>query len=254
MSKLRKRIRNADVKSQAVYVRMKNSYHQANVATSGFSSVSLSLEEINSAYLIINEGKISHSLTGNKLKKKEIPYLFQMNSSSSDHASVLFNVSAKNQLKLIALADNKANVITAISIVLIAMIIALFTSGVTIAGESIAERLDILIPLCILMLFFTVSAICAILALKPKIIRTSKKKSKSMLFFHNFYRKTLQEYKEEMNVILESEERVYNQLVTDMYYNGLVLERKYALLGISYTLFLLALVFSVSAFVILSVV
>jgi hypothetical protein len=177
-----------------------------------------------------------------------------MNFPSSDHPSVLFNVSAKNQLKLIALADNKANVITAISIVLIVMIITLFASGITVAGEPITERLDILIPLCILMLFFTVSAICAILALKPKIIRTSKKKSKSMLFFHNFYRKTLMEYKEEMNFILDSKERVYNQLVTDMYYNGLVLERKYALLGISYTLFLLALVFSVSAFVILSVV
>ena len=177
-----------------------------------------------------------------------------MNSPSSDHQSILFNVSAKNQMKLIALADNKANVITAMSIVLIAMIIVLFTSGVTVAEEPIAERLDILIPLCILMLFFTVSAICGILALKPKIIRTSKKKGKSMLFFHNFYRKTLQEYNEEMNVILDSKERVYKQLITDMYYNGLVLERKYALLGISYSLFLLALVFSMSAFVILSVV
>lgn len=177
-----------------------------------------------------------------------------MNVPSSQHQSVLFNVSAKNQMKLIALADNKANVIAAICIVIIAMIIVLFASGVTVAGEPIVERMDILIPLCILMLFFTVSAICAILALKPKIIRTSKKKSKSMLFFNNFYRKTLKEYKEEMNAILASEERVYNQLVTDMYYNGLVLERKYQLLGISYTLFLLALVFSVSAFVILSVV
>ena len=95
--------------------------------------------------------------------------------------------------------------------------------------------------------------IFAILALKPKIIRAKNKQARSKTFFSNFYRKTLDQYKEEMQLVMKSREAIYDQLMTDMYHNGLVLERKYALLGISYTLFLLAIVCSVTAYIIVAV-
>jgi hypothetical protein len=50
---------------------------------------------------------------------------------------------------------------------------------------------------------------------------------------------------------MNSPEQIYDQLITDMYHNGLVLERKYGLLDVSYVLFILALVCSLSAFLIL---
>ncbi len=165
----------------------------------------------------------------------------------------LFQVWSKNQMSLISIADHKANVIAAISIVLITLIIILFSSGVIINGEPVSAKLDFLLPLSVMLLFFAISALCAILALKPKIIRTTKKQGRSILFFENFYRQTLEMYREEMRVVMQSKENVYEQLVTNMYYNGLVLERKYMLLGLAYTLFILAIVCGATAYVVVAV-
>lgn len=167
-------------------------------------------------------------------------------------AQTLFSVSGRNQMELIAIADNKANMITAICAALIFLIISLFSSGVLIQGKPVLERIEFALPLGILLAFCCLSSICAILALKPKIIRT-KKEGSSAIFFHNYYRKTLLEYKTEMKEMMHSRDRIYDHMLTDMYHNGLVLQRKYALLGYAYTIFLLAIVCSVTAYVIATV-
>lgn len=171
---------------------------------------------------------------------------------SREGTDTLFAVSGRNQLELISIADNKANMITAICAALIFLIIALFSSGFSLKGSPVLERIEFVLPLGILLAFCCVSAICAILALKPKIIR-SKKDSHSAIFFHNYYRKTLAEYKAEMHELMQSRDQIYDHMLTDMYHNGLVLERKYALLGFSYTIFLLAIVCSVTSYVIVTV-
>ena len=173
----------------------------------------------------------------------------------SDHSGkeMLLKVSAEKQLGLVTIADNKANVITAINAVLIALIIVVFSSGISVGGTPVTDRLELAIPLGIMLVFGSISAIFAILALKPKIIRAKDKEARSSLFFSNFYRKSIDQYKEEMLQVMQSREAIYDQLMTDMYHNGLVLERKYALLGISYTLFLLAIACSVTAYVIVAV-
>ncbi|NNF22494.1 MAG: hypothetical protein HKN67_11165 [Saprospiraceae bacterium] len=167
-------------------------------------------------------------------------------------AEMMLDTSTKKQIQLIAIADNKANMITAICAALIFLIIALFSSGFSLTDSPLLERLEFVIPLGILLVFCSVSVICAILALKPKIVR-SKSKDKSVLFFHNYYRKTLDQYKEEMYEVMESRDTIYDHMIKNMYYNGLVLERKYALLGFAYTIFLTAIICSVMSYVVLTV-
>ena len=167
--------------------------------------------------------------------------------------STLFQVWSRNQMSLISLADRKANVAAVISIVMITVIVVLFSAGKTSDGNPMVESMQFLIPLSVMIGFLAIAALCAILALKPKIIRSTKKQGRSIIFFHNFYRKTLADYREEMRAMLQSKEDVYDQLVTNMYYNGLVLERKYALLGLSYTVFLLAWVCGLTAFIVVAV-
>ena len=168
-------------------------------------------------------------------------------------AQTLISVSGRNQLELISIADNKANMMTAICAGLIFLIIALFSSGFSLKGSPILDHLEFSLPLGILLAFCCVAAICSILALKPKIIRT-KQEVQSSLFFHNYYRKSLVDYKKDMKEILKSRDKVFDHMLTDMYHNGLVLERKYALLGFSYTIFLLAIVLCVTAYVIATVI
>jgi hypothetical protein len=165
----------------------------------------------------------------------------------------MFNIWSKNQMSLIAIADQKANVIATISIVLITLIIILFSTGMTVDEVPVSENLSFLIPLSVMVFFFAISALCAVFALKPKIIRSPKKQGRGMLFFHNYYRKSLEQYREETRTMLMSKDQVYDQLITNMYYNGLVLERKYALLGLAYTVFLLSIVCGGTAYVVVTV-
>lgn len=167
-----------------------------------------------------------------------------------DAFQMMFNVSSRNQIQQIAIADNKANRIAAMSITLVIIIIGILSLGGILNDDSFLT-VEIVIPLSILLGFSLVSTVCAILSLKPKIIRATKK-GRSALFFQNFYRKTLEEYKEQMKTVGQSKETIYEQLLTNMYFNGLVLQRKYTLISMSYSIFLMAIGISILSFVLLT--
>lgn len=50
--------------------------------------------------------------------------------------------------------------------------------------------------------------------------------------------------------LLEEKEEVYESLIKDLYYLGVVLARKYKLLRLTYTIFMIGIIGSVLAFVI----
>lgn len=90
------------------------------------------------------------------------------------------------------------------------------------------------------------------LAAKPHIIKSKEESGSSKLFFQNFYKKTLEEYKADMYMVLSSRQLTYDQMIIDMYNNGLVLHTKYNLLSKSYNVFMFGQVATVVAYVITS--
>lgn len=163
----------------------------------------------------------------------------------------LFRVSARNQIEMIAIADNKGNMITGINVILISLIIAVFGSGVSVGGELFIHKVQLVVPFAILLFACLISAVFAILAVKPKLIKSKSGSKQTLTFFYNFFRKSLDEYIADMHGILRSRETTYDQLIIDMYHNGIVLQRKYALLSTSYTIFLTGLISSVGAYVVI---
>lgn len=169
--------------------------------------------------------------------------------TSQESIHTMLSINLNKQIKLTSMADNKAVMIVVICSAITFVNIFLLSSGVSFGDKAVTEILELVLPLEIMLAFSSVSLICALMALKPKIVRT-KNKERSALFFHNYYRESIEEYKEEMYEIMKSPDRIYDQILTNMYFGGLVLERKFALLGFAYGLFLLAIVCSVLAFVI----
>ncbi|RLD22457.1 MAG: metal-dependent phosphohydrolase [Bacteroidetes bacterium] len=166
----------------------------------------------------------------------------------------LFRVSARNQIELIAIADNKANIIIGINVMLITLIIASFGSNFELGDSLIMSRMELLIPFSILLFCCLISAIFSMLAAKPHIIKSKEKKGSSKLFFQNFYTETLDEYKADMYKVLGSRQLTYDQMIIDMYHNGIVLHGKYNLLSKSYNVFMFGQVATVLAYVITSFV
>ena len=163
----------------------------------------------------------------------------------------LFKVTLSNHTRLSGIADSKANILLSVNAIII-----------SIALSSIIPKLDsprnshLIIPTFILLIFSVVSIIFAILSTRPKVTKgvfTRKDiedKKVNLLFFGNFYKMPLEEYEWAVNEMMKDNEYLYNSMIKDLYFLGLVLEKKYKLLRITYNIFMVGLIVSVLAFVI----
>lgn len=163
----------------------------------------------------------------------------------------MFRVTLKNHMKLSDIADTKSNILLSVSAIIL-----------SIALSTLFPKLDkpsnayLIYPTIFFMLFTVVTMIFSILATRPKI--TSKKFTKedvknkkvNLLFFGNFYKMKLEEFQEGMFDLMEDREYLYKSLMKDLYFLGLVLNRKYKLLRIAYNVFMIGIVISVIMFVI----
>ena len=166
----------------------------------------------------------------------------------------LFRVTARNQIELVAIADNKSNIIIGINVVLITVIMAVSGSDLMIGEQHVLQKPEFSIPFSILLVCALTSAVYAILAARPKIIRAAQQTNRSKLFFENFYEESLDEYTQDMHDILESPEKPYDQMIIDMYNVGLVLQRKYSLISKAYNVLMIGLILSVLCFLLLAII
>jgi hypothetical protein len=151
------------------------------------------------------------------------------------------------QLALTGLADNKANMMISINGIIISIIIA-----------SVAPKLDsnpwLLVPTSVFLLGTLVSIIFAILAARPRVISTvidmeDLHHSKgNILFFSNFTQLKESEFVEGMTSLIQDKTVLYESMIRDIYGLGSVLQKKFALLQVAYTSFMIALILGVSSF------
>ena len=163
----------------------------------------------------------------------------------------LFRVAYRNQITLIQIADNKANLIISINTMIISSIIAI--SGFGVVAETMEyNKASVLIPIALILLSCLTSAIFAIQAARPKMISSKgieeKKDKSSLLFFGVISQYTQAQYLESMNTLLNSDKEIYDTMTIDLHNQGLILTRKYALLRQAYRIFMFGFVLSVWVF------
>ena len=163
----------------------------------------------------------------------------------------MYRVTLRNHIKLSDIADTKANILLSVSAITL-----------SIALSMLFPKLDkpdnyYLVYPTLLFLFITVlTIIFSILSTRPKV--TSGKftqddvnnKKVNLLFFGNFHKMPLIKFQEGMTVLMNDREYLYKSLMKDLYFLGVVLDKKYRLLRIAYTIFMLGIILSVLAFVI----
>ena len=163
----------------------------------------------------------------------------------------LFRVTLGNHTRLSGIADSKANILLSVNAIII-----------SIALSTIIPKLDspknahLVIPTFIMLISSVTTIIFAILSTRPKVtsgIFTRKdveEKKVNLMFFGNFYKMPLHEYDWAMNEMMKDRDYLYSTMIKDLYYLGLVLQRKYNLLRIAYNLFMVGLIITVISFVI----
>ncbi len=161
----------------------------------------------------------------------------------------LFRVTLSNHTRLSGIADSKANILLSVNAIII-----------SIALSSIVPKLDspsnahLVIPTFIMLMFSVICIVFAILSTRPKVTsgtftrKDIEDRKVNLLFFGNFYKMPLEEYEWAVNEMMKDNTYLYNSMIKDLYYLGIVLEKKYKLLRITYTIFMVGIIISFLAF------
>ncbi|HMI06863.1 MAG TPA: Pycsar system effector family protein [Flavobacterium sp.] len=163
----------------------------------------------------------------------------------------MFRVTLNNHTQLSQIADSKANILLSVNAIIISISLSTLIPKLDSPGNA-----HLVIPTFILILFSVISIVFAILSTKPKVtggLFTRKDiadKNVNLLFFGNFWKMPLEEYQWAMNEMMKDKQYLYDSMIKDLYFLGLVLHRKYKLLRITYTIFMIGIIVSVLAFVI----
>ena len=178
-----------------------------------------------------------------KDKKKDAGML-----GSSRGIETMFRTSYRVNMDLSALADTKSNIMISINGIIISIIIA-----------SISPKIDtnawLLLPTSVLLLGCLVSMVYAVLAARPRVSSTIitlddvRQNRANILFFGNFVHLNRDDYVLGMTELLQTTDTLYINMIQDIYALGQVLQKKFALLRVAYTAFMIALVSGVLLFV-----
>lgn len=162
----------------------------------------------------------------------------------------MFRVTLNNHTKLSQIADSKANILLSVNAIII-----------SIALSSLIPKLDapsnshLIIPTFVMVMFSVICIILAIMSTRPKVSsgtftrKEIEEKKVNLLFFGNFYKMPLEEYLWAMKEMMTDRQYLYDTMIKDLYYLGVVLNRKYKLLRLTYTVFTVGIIVSVLAFV-----
>ncbi len=196
---------------------------------------------------------IKNSETDNKegelLLSPEQDHLFDSKTKFDRGVETLFRIVGNNQMQLSQMGDGKANILISINSIILSVIITF-----------VVRRLDVsrhlMIPTLLMLIVSVTTIVFAILSTRPKISQgiftpqQIQNKTVNLLFFGNFYKMPLGEYKTAIKEMMLDKEYLYEGLIRYIYEQGRVLARKYRFTTWAYNVFMFGLIISVIAFII----
>jgi hypothetical protein len=220
---------------------------QLEQATTALKDAFRESKEHDMEALMIEADEPTSAEAKKKARKKEQSKKLNKALGTNRGIETMFRSAYRVQMDLTSLADNKANMMISINGIIISIIIA-----------SVAPKLDanpwLGIPTTLFLLGTLVSIIFAIVAARPRVSSTPitledlRHSEGNILFFGNFANMQESEFLEGMTEMIGDKTIVYESMIRNIYGLGVVLNKKFALLRVAYTSFMVALILGVSSF------
>lgn len=188
-----------------------------------------------------------------KLKKEEHKARMKAkfkNDNPERSIQTLFRITLRNHIKLSDIADTKANILLSVNAIIISMAI----SNLIPKLEAPSNK-HLLIPTLVLILFSVTSMILSILSTRPNVTSGEftkdqvKNREVNLLFFGNYHKMPFDQFQWAMNELMRDKDYVYEMLMLDLHLLGKVLHKKYLLLRLTYTVFMIGTIISIIAFI-----
>ncbi|OEK02978.1 HD family phosphohydrolase [Roseivirga sp. 4D4] len=161
----------------------------------------------------------------------------------------MFRTTSKNHLELSAMADNKANIMISVNTIILSVVVSVLI-------RKLYEYPNLVVPTIMLVVVCLAAIVLAILATRPNVssgVFTDDDvlgRKTNLLFFGNFHKMRLDRYEWGMKEMMKDGEYLYGSMIKDIYFLGVVLGKKYKLLRLCYTTFMIGFVLSIVAFVV----
>jgi predicted metal-dependent HD superfamily phosphohydrolase len=156
-------------------------------------------------------------------------------------------LASSNHFELSRMADGKSHILISVNAIIISVVLSFFI-----------DKLDyypyLLIPTILFLATSVVTVVLSILATRPQLTEGTftreniQRKETNLLFFGNFYRSSLEDYTWAVRELIQDKDYMYNTMIKDVYFLGVVLGRKYRLLRWAYNVFMLGLIIAVVSF------
>jgi len=186
-------------------------------------------------------------ITKQKKKGKTLKKKLEKQAIQVRGVETMFRNTARTQINLSAIADNKSNILITVNSLLISVII-------TFLIRKYYEMPHLIIPSIIFLLTCLSSMIFAILAARPKVAYSEytrddiKKKRVSLLFFGDFFNMTIDDYEWGIEELMKDSKNLYRSMILHQYQLGKVLAIKYKLIRIAYSIFLYGFILTTLSF------
>ncbi|MGN7516089.1 MAG: Pycsar system effector family protein [Allomuricauda sp.] len=155
----------------------------------------------------------------------------------------LFRNLSRNHYNLLKMVDNKARIMLTVNSIISSLLLgALFI-------VPTYEEFTISIGTRILVICSLLSMIFAILSMLPhRYIGKEFKHSsyKGTLYAENFAQQSLEEFKHELDRIMDSGQSIYDEMVVDLYFLGKTIAKKQRLLLISSAILLMGIIVTIA--------
>ncbi|MGK0412637.1 MAG: putative metal-dependent HD superfamily phosphohydrolase [Polaribacter sp.] len=205
----------------------------------------------NLSKLLKNQKKIEDELTKNKNKKEGLDLKKNKSNVPERGVETMFRVALKNHMTLSNIADTKANILLSVNAIIVSL-----------ALSNLLPKLDnpsnnyLILPTVVFITFTVASIILSILATRPNVTEGKftkedvANKKVNLLFFGNFHQMELPDFEWGISEMMQDRDYLYGSLTKDLYFLGLVLNRKYKILRLTYTVFMIGIIVSVLTFAI----
>ncbi len=179
--------------------------------------------------------------TGKKEAKKD------RNRGVERNMEVYYRTSSRNHVSFSAIVDQKANIMIQTNSLIFSIIISLLV-------RKLDQLPDLIIPTFIMLFTCVATIVTSVLATRPKVTRhvttidDIKDRKANLLFFGSFVNLDLDQYEWGVKEMLADKPYYIANMIRDTYYLGRVLDKKYKYLKLSYDIFMVGLILSISLY------
>jgi predicted metal-dependent HD superfamily phosphohydrolase len=163
----------------------------------------------------------------------------------------MFRVTINNHLEFSSMADTKANILISVNAIILSIVLSVLL-------RRLEENPELIIPTCFLLTVNVLTMVFSILAVRPKIIKekvtpikeNQEQKRVNLLFFGSFTQLPFDYYTIKMKEMMADKDYLYESMISNIYFMGLVLGKKYNYLRIAYNIFMYGFILTILTFII----